>query len=35
MKDIKYPIRILRDEQGILVENGKYTFIGETKETIL
>jgi dipeptidase E len=35
IKGIKYPIHILRDGQGILFENGKYTFIGEDEETIL
>jgi len=35
IKSIKYPIRILRDGQGILVEDGKYTFVGEAEETIL
>ena len=28
MKTLKYPLRILRDGQGILVENNKYIFIG-------
>lgn len=28
---LKYPIRILRDGQGILVENGQDTFIGGTE----
>jgi len=28
MKTLKYPLRILRDGQGILVENGKYSFLG-------
>lgn len=28
MKTLKYPLRILRDGQGIIEENGKYTFIG-------
>ena len=28
MKTLKYPLRILRDGQGILVEGAKYTFIG-------
>ena len=32
MKALKYPLRILRDGQGILVENGKYTFVGDGKE---
>lgn len=35
MKTLKYSIRILRDGQGILVEDGKYTFFGDEKETIL
>ena len=34
MKTLKYPLRILRDGQGILVEDGKYTFFGG-EETIL
>ena len=29
MKTLKYPLRILRDGQGILVEDGKYTFKGD------
>jgi dipeptidase E len=28
MKTLKYPLRILRDGQGILIENDKYTFFG-------
>lgn len=28
IKNTKYPLRILRDGQGILVENNTYTFIG-------
>lgn len=35
MKTLQYPLRILRDGQGILVEDGKYTFIGDGEETIL
>ncbi len=35
MKTLKYPLRILRDGQGILVENGEYKFYGEQTETIL
>ena len=35
MKTLKYPIHILRDGQGILVEDGKPTFFGDEKETIL
>ncbi len=33
MKTSKYPLRILRDGQGVLAEDGKHTFIGgeETK----
>ena len=33
-KTLKYPLRILRDGQGILIENDKYTFVGG-EETIL
>lgn len=32
MKTLKYPLRILRDGQGILVENETYTFVGEGEE---
>ena len=32
MKTLKYPLRILRNGQGILVEDGKYTFIGDGEE---
>ncbi len=32
MKTLKYPFRILRDGQGILVEDGKYTFTGDGEE---
>lgn len=35
MKTLKYPLRILRDGQGILVEDGKYTFIGDDEEVKL
>ncbi len=35
MKDLHYPLRILRDGQGILVEGEKYTFVGEGKEVVL
>lgn len=35
MKNLKHPLRILRDGQGILVEDGKYTFVGEGREIIL
>jgi dipeptidase E len=35
MKNLKYPLRILRDGQGILVENGQDTFIGDGSETHL
>lgn len=34
MRTLKYPLRILRDGQGILVENGEYKFFGD-KEIIL
>jgi dipeptidase E len=35
MKTLKYPLRILRDGQGIIVENGKYAFMGDGEEVIL
>jgi len=35
MKTLKYPLRILRDGQGILVENNKYTFFGDREEVKL
>ncbi len=35
IKDLKYPIRILRDGQGILVEDNKYTFVGDGEEVIM
>lgn len=35
IKKLKYPLRILRDGQGILVEDGKYTFMGEGEEVKL
>lgn len=35
MKNLKYPLRILKDGQGILAEDGKYTFFGKENETIL
>lgn len=35
IKAIKYPIRILRDGEGLLCENGECKFIGDAKETIL
>jgi dipeptidase E len=35
IKILKYPIRILKDGEGILVEDDKYTFFGDDKETIL
>jgi len=28
MKTLKYPLRILKDGQGIIKEDGKYTFVG-------
>jgi dipeptidase E len=34
-KKSPYPVRILRDGQGILVENEKYTFVGKGKEVKL
>lgn len=35
IKSLKYPLRILRNGQGILVEDGKYTFAGEGQEVKL
>ena len=35
MKTLKYPLRLLRDGEGILIENDKETFYGDNKETIL
>ena len=35
IKTLKYPLRILRDGQGILVEDNKYTFLGDGEEVIL
>jgi dipeptidase E len=35
MKTLKYPLRILRDGQGILVENDKCTFVGDGEEVKL
>jgi len=32
MKTLKYPLRILRDGQGIFIENGKDHFVGEEEE---
>lgn len=32
MKTLKYPLHILRDGQGILVEDDKYTFMGDGDE---
>ncbi len=34
MRTLKYPLRILRDGQGILVENGEYEFVGDNPEVI-
>jgi len=35
IKTLKYPLRILKDGQGILVEDNKYTFVGDGKEVNL
>lgn len=32
MKNLKYPLKILTDEQAILVENGGYKFVGDGEE---
>lgn len=34
MKTLKYPLRILKDGQGILVEDNKYTFMGDGEEVM-
>lgn len=34
-KDLKYPVKFLRDGQGFLVEDSKYTFIGDGEEVKL
>jgi hypothetical protein len=35
MKTLKYPLRILRDGQGILAEDEKYSFVGNGDEVKL
>ena len=35
MKTLKYPLRVLKDNQCFLVEDGEVKFIGDDKETIL
>lgn len=35
IQSLKYPMRILRDGQGILAEDGKYTFVGDGEEVKL
>jgi dipeptidase E len=35
LKNLEYPVRFLRDGQGILVEDDKYTFIGKEDEVII
>lgn len=35
IKTLKYPIHILRDGQGILVGDNKYTFMGDGEEVII
>lgn len=35
LKTLKYPIRILRDGQGIIVDDGNYKFMGDGEEVIL
>lgn len=32
MKKVGYPVKFFRDGQGILVEDGKYTFVGDGEE---
>lgn len=35
MKNLKYPLKILKDDQCLLVEDGKVKFIGDSEEVIL
>lgn len=35
IQTLEYPIRILRDGQGIIVEDDKYTFMGDGEEVII
>lgn len=35
IKSLKYPLRVLRDGEGLLVENGKVSFYGDREEVIL
>lgn len=35
VKTLEYPLRVLKDGQGIVVEDGKYTFVGDDMETII
>ncbi|NTW89638.1 MAG: type 1 glutamine amidotransferase-like domain-containing protein [Candidatus Moranbacteria bacterium] len=35
MKTVHHPLRLLRDGQGILVDNGVETFVGDGEETVL
>lgn len=32
IKTLKYPLRLLTDNQAILVDNGKYSFVGEEED---
>jgi len=32
IKTLKYPLKLLTDDQGMLVDNGKYIFVGEGEE---
>lgn len=34
-RDLKYPLRILRDGQGIVVEDGEYAFVAGEEETVI
>jgi hypothetical protein len=35
IKTLKYPLRVLRDNQAILIEDDNETFLGDEKEVIL
>lgn len=34
-KTLRYPLRILRDGQGIAIEDGKFTFAGDGEEVVI
>ena len=34
-KDVRYPVKYLRDGQGFLVEDDEYTFLGDGEEVVI